>query len=164
MRLIGHVGRRPSCFMEAATGERIVAFGRVGKPLENPFFAARLRLPRHPWRRHATAVQRILKPHGVRLVGGNFRYGLAIEQKARVAQIVEPAPGGSRSRAVLPRGNAWCRICPRRGRRSRSTIPIRCRRSCGWHFRATPGPDGAARWSGAAANRSASSSSVRFLF
>jgi hypothetical protein len=26
--------------MEAATGERIVAFGRVGKPLENPFFAA----------------------------------------------------------------------------------------------------------------------------
>ena len=24
--------------MEAATGERIVAFGRVGKPLENPFF------------------------------------------------------------------------------------------------------------------------------
>jgi hypothetical protein len=26
--------------MEVATGERIVAFGRVGKPLENPFFAA----------------------------------------------------------------------------------------------------------------------------
>jgi hypothetical protein len=26
--------------MEAATGERIVAFGRPGKPLENPFFAA----------------------------------------------------------------------------------------------------------------------------
>jgi hypothetical protein len=25
--------------MEATTGERIVAFGRVGKPLENPFFA-----------------------------------------------------------------------------------------------------------------------------
>jgi hypothetical protein len=25
--------------MEAATGERIVAFGRVGKPLRNPFFA-----------------------------------------------------------------------------------------------------------------------------
>jgi hypothetical protein len=24
--------------MEAATGERIVAFGRVGKPLGNPFF------------------------------------------------------------------------------------------------------------------------------
>jgi hypothetical protein len=24
--------------MEAATGERIVAFGRVGKPLENRFF------------------------------------------------------------------------------------------------------------------------------
>jgi len=24
--------------MEATTGERIVAFGRVGKPLENPFF------------------------------------------------------------------------------------------------------------------------------
>jgi hypothetical protein len=26
--------------MEVATGERIVAFGRVGKPLENPFFVA----------------------------------------------------------------------------------------------------------------------------
>jgi hypothetical protein len=26
------------CSMEAATGERIVAFGRVGKPLENRFF------------------------------------------------------------------------------------------------------------------------------
>ena len=29
-----------SMSMEVATGERIVAFGRVGKPLENPFFAA----------------------------------------------------------------------------------------------------------------------------
>ncbi len=70
------------------------------------------------------------------------------------------SPGGSRSRAVLPRANAWCRICPRRGRRSRSTIPIRCRRSCGWRFRAMPGPGAAAKWSGAAANRSASSSSA----
>jgi hypothetical protein len=26
--------------MEAATGERIVAFGRVGKPVENRFFTA----------------------------------------------------------------------------------------------------------------------------
>jgi hypothetical protein len=26
------------CSMEAATGERIMAFGRVGKPLEKAFF------------------------------------------------------------------------------------------------------------------------------
>ena len=38
MCLMGHVGHRPSCFMEAATGERIVAFGRVGKPLEKGVF------------------------------------------------------------------------------------------------------------------------------
>jgi hypothetical protein len=31
--------------MEVATGERIVAFGRVGKPLENPFFAASIAAP-----------------------------------------------------------------------------------------------------------------------
>jgi PilZ domain len=53
--------------MEAATGERIVAFGRVGKPLGNPFFAARL--------------QRILKPHGVRLVGGTSDMALLSSKK-----------------------------------------------------------------------------------
>jgi hypothetical protein len=67
--------------MEAATGERIVAFGRVGKPLENPFFAAHLRLPLHPRRRHATVVQRILKPHGVRLVGGTSDMALLSSKK-----------------------------------------------------------------------------------
>jgi hypothetical protein len=81
MRPIGRVGRRPSMSVEAVTGERIVAFGRVGKPLENPFFAAPLRLPLHPWRRHATAVQRILKPHGVRLVWGNFDMALLSSKK-----------------------------------------------------------------------------------
>jgi hypothetical protein len=34
--------------MEAATGERIVAFGRAGKPLGNPFFAAVPDLHRRP--------------------------------------------------------------------------------------------------------------------
>ena len=31
-------GRRLTGSIKAATGERIVAFGRVGKPPENPFF------------------------------------------------------------------------------------------------------------------------------
>jgi hypothetical protein len=35
---MGRVGRRPTGTIEAATGERIVAFGRAGKPSENPFF------------------------------------------------------------------------------------------------------------------------------
>ena len=34
------VGRRLTGAIEAATGERIVAFGRVGKSPENPFFTA----------------------------------------------------------------------------------------------------------------------------
>jgi len=38
--LIGRVGRRLTDAITAATGERIVAFGRVGKPPENPFFRA----------------------------------------------------------------------------------------------------------------------------
>ena len=54
--------------MEAATGERIVAFGRVGKPLENPFFAAVPGLHRRPG---DGGMQRILKPHGRKVfVGG----------------------------------------------------------------------------------------------
>jgi hypothetical protein len=35
---MGHVGRRLTGAIKAATGERIVAFGRAGKPPENPFF------------------------------------------------------------------------------------------------------------------------------
>jgi len=60
---MSHVGRRPSCFMEAATGERIVAFGRVGKPLENPFC-------RPFWislDARMTGMQRILKLNSLRL-------------------------------------------------------------------------------------------------
>ena len=63
------VGRRPSCPTEAATGERIVAFGRAGKPPENPFlrpFAANAVAPRIAG--NADISQRILKPHGVGLV------------------------------------------------------------------------------------------------
>jgi hypothetical protein len=67
--------------MEPTTGERIVAFGRVGKPLENRCSAVRLRLPLHPWRSRATAVQRILKPHGVRLVGGTSDMALLSSKK-----------------------------------------------------------------------------------
>ncbi len=35
---MGRVGRRLTGTVKAATGERIVAFGRAGKPPENPFF------------------------------------------------------------------------------------------------------------------------------
>ena len=34
------LGRRLTDSVKAATGERIVAFGRAGKPSENPFFRA----------------------------------------------------------------------------------------------------------------------------
>ncbi len=34
---MGRVGRRLTDAIEAATGERIVAFRRAGKPPENPF-------------------------------------------------------------------------------------------------------------------------------
>ena len=50
--------------MEAATGERIVAFGRVGKPLEKgvfrPFWIS-------VYTRGHDGMQRILKLDGVRL-------------------------------------------------------------------------------------------------
>jgi hypothetical protein len=39
---MGRVGRQLTDAIKAATGERIVAFGRTGKPPENPFFAASL--------------------------------------------------------------------------------------------------------------------------
>ena len=80
------------CSMEAATGERIVAFGRVGKPLENRVFCGRSGPPSTP--RDMAAMQRILKPHGVRLWSGELPTWLSIEtieQKARDAQIVESA-------------------------------------------------------------------------
>jgi hypothetical protein len=48
MRKIGHVGRRPSSSGEAATGERIVAFGRVGKPPGISFFPPFLTVPAGP--------------------------------------------------------------------------------------------------------------------
>jgi hypothetical protein len=37
---MGHVGRQLTGVIKAATGERIVAFGRVGKSPENSFFTA----------------------------------------------------------------------------------------------------------------------------
>ena len=38
MSLMRRAGRRPTGAVKAATGERIVAFGRAGKPPENSFF------------------------------------------------------------------------------------------------------------------------------
>ncbi len=55
--------------MEAATGERIVAFGRVGKPLEKRVFSAVPGLHRRPG---DDGMQRILKPQGVRLWSGEL--------------------------------------------------------------------------------------------
>ena len=58
------VGRRHQGRIDAATGERIVAFGRVGKPLEKgvfrPFWIS-IDAPGHD------GMQRILKLDGVRL-------------------------------------------------------------------------------------------------
>lgn len=57
--------------MEAATGERIVAFGRVGKPPENPFlrpFPACASTPKSP--KTPDILQRFLKPHDLSLVAG----------------------------------------------------------------------------------------------
>jgi PilZ domain len=44
-----------------------VAFGRAGKPLENPFFAAVPGIDRRPG---DDGMQRILKPHGRRVFAG----------------------------------------------------------------------------------------------
>ena len=70
---MGHVGRRLTGVIKAATGERIVAFGRVGKPPENPFlqaFAASATGRRIAG--NADILQRLFKPHGVGLGQGNF--------------------------------------------------------------------------------------------
>ncbi len=64
--------------MEAATGERIVAFGRVGKPPENPFFATVPGLHRRPG---DDGTQRILKPHVLRSRWGNFEMALLSSKK-----------------------------------------------------------------------------------
>jgi hypothetical protein len=67
--MMRRVDRRQSCPVKAATGERIVAFGRVGKPPENPFFG-RLGPARASSGSAKTPniVQRFIKPHGVGLV------------------------------------------------------------------------------------------------
>jgi hypothetical protein len=53
--------------MEAATGERIVAFGRAGKPLEKTFFRPFCTSIEARRITGYAALQRILKPHRVRL-------------------------------------------------------------------------------------------------
>jgi hypothetical protein len=49
---MGRVGRRLTGAIKAATGERIVAFGRAGKPPENPFLRANL--PPASWSRETS--------------------------------------------------------------------------------------------------------------
>jgi hypothetical protein len=63
------VDRRQSCPVKAATGERIVTFGRAGKPPENPFCgrfgpATAALGPA----KTSDISQRFLKPHGVSLM------------------------------------------------------------------------------------------------
>jgi len=67
--MTGRVGRRPTDTIEAATGERIVAFGRVGKPPENPFLRGFFRPLPGPAELSKTPgiPQRLFKPHGVGL-------------------------------------------------------------------------------------------------
>ena len=161
--MIGRVGRRPSMFHGGGDGRTYSGVWPGGQAARKGRFFDRYGSPTtlgDPLRRtdatESKAAWRKAWPGELPtwLYYRNYRAKSARRANRRVS------PGGSRSRAVLPRANAWCRICPPRGRRSRSTIPTRCRRSCGWRFRGTPGPDAAAKWSGAAANRSASSSSV----
>jgi hypothetical protein len=45
--MMRRVGRRQSCPVKAATGERIVAFGRVGKPPKTSFLWS-FRARKHP--------------------------------------------------------------------------------------------------------------------
>jgi hypothetical protein len=78
--------------MEAATGERIVAFGRVGKPLENPFLRPFLRVDRHPAGTRR-AVQRILKPHVVRLYPGGTSDMALLSSKKRETRKSLSQPG-----------------------------------------------------------------------
>ena len=79
--------------MEAATGERIVAFGRVGKPLKKAFcarFARPSTIPAGVAIRHA--MQRILKPQRVGLCRGNFDMAL-LSSKKRASRKSLSQPG-----------------------------------------------------------------------
>ena len=141
--------------------ERIVAFARAGKPPETGFCGRFGRRRASAATRYPLGSQRFLKPDGVGLGRGTHGHGLEMAAATRSARRANRSisPAGSRSMAALPRAPAWCRTCPRPAPRSRSTIPTRCRPSCGWRFRATRGPGGPVKWSGAAASPSASSSS-----
>ena len=66
---MGRVGRRLTDAIEAATGERIVAFARAGKSPENPFcgdFPEGSRRAPDPTE-YPHIPQRLLKPSGVGL-------------------------------------------------------------------------------------------------
>jgi len=75
--------------MEATTGERIVAFGRVGKPLEKAFF--------RPFRASIGArgdrMQRILKPYGVRFWPGGTSDMALLSSKKRESRRSLSQPG-----------------------------------------------------------------------
>jgi PilZ domain-containing protein len=79
--------------MGAATGERIVAFERVGKP-PGKAFCARFALPSasRPHDETRRAEQRILKPHGVGLSWGLFDMAL-LSSKKRDARKSLSQPG-----------------------------------------------------------------------
>jgi hypothetical protein len=64
---MGRVGRRLTGAIKAATGERIVAFGRAGKSPENPFLRRFSSALPGPARLLKTSgiPQRLFKPDGV---------------------------------------------------------------------------------------------------
>jgi hypothetical protein len=69
--MMRRVDRRQSCPLEAATGERIVAFGRAGKPPEPSFFAVVLGPRRYRGSAKTSDIlQRFLKPLGIGLLPG----------------------------------------------------------------------------------------------
>lgn len=68
--------------MEAATGERIVAFGRAGKSPENPFFRHFSR----PARKAGAILQRFLKPHRVGFGPGGTSSMALLSTKKRDAR------------------------------------------------------------------------------
>jgi PilZ domain len=75
--------------MAAATGERIVAFGRRGKPLEKPI----LWVARHRPDRHVRAAQRNVKPPGVGVMSGGISDMALRSSKKRETRKSVSQPG-----------------------------------------------------------------------
>ena len=87
------VGPRPSCPIKAATGERIVAFGRVGKPPENYFLGDFGSGGRAGSPKAAAISQRFLKPDGVGLAARGIADMSLLTNKKRETRKSLSQPG-----------------------------------------------------------------------